>query len=77
MPDTTLDVRDVPPAERHPAIHDAFAELESGDTLTLINDHEPTPLFYEMRAEVEAFDPEGYTVDRRGPEEYVAEFPKQ
>ena len=77
MTETTLDVRDVPPAERHPKIHDAFADLESGESLTLINDHEPKPLFYEMRAEVETFDADGYTVDHRGPEEYVATFPKK
>ncbi|AUV82478.1 hypothetical protein C2R22_13190 [Salinigranum rubrum] len=76
MSDTRLDVRDIPPAERHPKIHSAFAELESGDSLTLINDHEPKPLFYEMKAEVEAFDADGYTVEHRGPAEYIAIFPK-
>lgn len=77
MTDTTLDVREIPPAERHPRIHDAFADLESGESLTLINDHEPKPLFYEMQAEVDGFDAEGYAVDRRGPDEYVATFPKK
>jgi uncharacterized protein (DUF2249 family) len=77
MEDTTLDVREMPPAERHPKIHETFAELESGETLTLINDHEPKPLFYEMRAEVDAFDADGYTVDRRGADEFVATFPKK
>jgi uncharacterized protein (DUF2249 family) len=77
MTGTTLDVREIPPAERHPRIHEAFADLESGDALTLINDHEPKPLFYEMEAEVEAFDADGYTVERRGPDEFVATFPKR
>ncbi|HKJ59505.1 MAG TPA: DUF2249 domain-containing protein [Halobacteriales archaeon] len=77
MPDTTLDVRDVPPAVRHPKIHDAFAALESGETLTLVNDHEPKPLFYEFQAEVPAFDEDGYTVERRGVQEFVAELPKK
>jgi len=77
MTETTLDVREIPPAERHSRIHDAFADLESGDVLRLINDHEPRPLCYEMRAEVEAFDADGYAVERRGPEEYVARFPKE
>ena len=77
MTDTTLDVRDIPPAERHPRIHDAFADLESSDALTLINDHEPKPLFYEMQAEIDEFDADGYAVDQRGPEEYVATFPKK
>ena len=77
MTETTLDVRDVPPAERHPKIHDAFADLDGGETLTLINDHDPKPLFYEMREEVETFDADGYAVERHDPEEYVATFPKK
>lgn len=77
MPGETLDVRDLPPAERHSRIHDAFADLESGTELTLINDHEPKPLFYEMKAERPAFDADGYDVERRGEEEFVATFPKR
>jgi uncharacterized protein (DUF2249 family) len=77
MPETTLDVRDLPPSDRHPKIHDAFAELASGETLQLVNDHDPKPLFYEMQAEIEAFDAEGYEVERRGPDEFVATFPKR
>jgi uncharacterized protein (DUF2249 family) len=77
MADTTLDVREIPPSDRHPKIHDAFDALESGETLTIINDHEPKPLFYEMQAEVEAFDEEAYDVERRGVDEFVAEFPKK
>ena len=77
MTDRTLDLRDVPPPERHPKIHDAFADLESGETLTLVNDHEPKPLFYEMKAEVESFDAEGYAVERRDANEFVATLPKE
>jgi uncharacterized protein (DUF2249 family) len=73
---TTLDLRDVPPPERHPKIHDAFASLESGESLELVNDHDPKPLFYEMQAEVESFDADGYEVERRGPTEFVATLPK-
>lgn len=73
----TLDVRDVPPPERHPKIHEAFEELDSGDALTLINDHEPKPLFYEFQAEVEAFDADGYAVEREGINKFVATLPKK
>ncbi|MFB6142228.1 MAG: DUF2249 domain-containing protein [Halorientalis sp.] len=72
-----LDVRDLPPKERHPTIMDAFEELEAGECLRLINDHDPKPLYYEMAAEVEAFDAENYEVRREGVEKYVAEFPKE
>ena len=77
MAATTLDLRNVPPAERHPRIHEAFDELDSGEALELVNDHEPKPLFYEMQAEVDAFDADGYEVEQRGPTEYVARLPKR
>ena len=77
MAETTLDVREIPPAKRHSKIHETFTALESGDTLVLINDHEPKPLFYELQAEVDAFDADGYTVDQRSENKFVATFPKQ
>lgn len=72
-----LDVRDVPPAERHPLIHERFEELDSGEALTLVNDHDPKPLFYEFQAEVDAFDAENYAVEKRGDGEFVATLPKR
>ncbi|WP_435064644.1 DUF2249 domain-containing protein [Halobaculum sp. EA56] len=77
MPAETIDVRDLPPAQRHPEIHDAFDALDPGETLELINDHDPQPLFYEFDAEVEAFDADGYEVEQRGPGEFVARLPKE
>lgn len=77
MRDTTLDVRGIPPAERHPRIHDVFADFERRESLTLINDHEPRPLFFQMRPEVDEFDADRYTLDHRDPEEYVATFPEK
>ncbi|ELZ02106.1 DUF2249 domain-containing protein [Natrialba aegyptia] len=74
---TTLDVRELPPADRHPKIHAVFDELDPGESLTLVNDHEPKPLFYEFKAEVDAFDADGYTVERVDAEQFVAEFPKR
>lgn len=76
MSQTKLDLRDVPPPQRHPQILDAFDELDSGESLTLVNDHEPRPLFYQMRAEIDTFDAESYTVEQRGPDEFVAQLPK-
>ncbi|WP_436911607.1 DUF2249 domain-containing protein [Halosimplex marinum] len=77
MPATTLDIRDVPPPERHPMIHEAFQDLDSGETLRIVNDHEPKPLFYEFQAEVEEFDAENYSVERRDTDEFVADLPKE
>ncbi|SDG05080.1 DUF2249 domain-containing protein [Halorientalis regularis] len=72
-----IDVREIPPKERHPKIMDTFAEMASGETLRLINDHDPKPLYYEMEAEVDAFDADNYEVRREDTEKFVAEFPKQ
>lgn len=72
----SLDLRDIPPAERHPKIFEAFDALESSEALTLINDHDPKPLFFQMQAEIDEFDADGYTVDRIGPNEFVATLPK-
>jgi uncharacterized protein (DUF2249 family) len=77
MAEQQLDLREIPPPKRHPKIFDAFDDLESGEALTLVNDHEPTPLYHQMSAEIESFDAEGYTVDRIGPNEFVATLPKQ
>ncbi|MFB6142659.1 MAG: DUF2249 domain-containing protein [Halorientalis sp.] len=77
MTDKRLDLREIPPPQRHPKIFEAFEELESGESLTLVNDHEPTPLYHQMAAEVEAFDAEGYTVDRVGLNEFVATLPRK
>ena len=74
---TTIDAREIPPVQRHDKIHEAFHDLESGETLTIVNDHEPKPLFYEMQAEIESFDAENYEVEQRGPEEFVAKLPKE
>lgn len=46
-----LDVRDMPPRERHPKIFQAWEALPVGGVLRLVNDHDPKPLFYEFRAE--------------------------
>lgn len=76
MAATTLDLREIPPPERHPRVFAAFEDLAPGEVLELVNDHDPKPLFYEMQAEVDAFDADGYSLERRGPEEFVAAFPK-
>lgn len=76
MAAVTLDLRDLPPAQRHPKVMDEFDDLESGETLQLINDHDPRPLYYQLDAEVAAFDAEGYAVEQRGPNEFRVAIPK-
>ncbi|MGE5469053.1 MAG: DUF2249 domain-containing protein [Ignavibacteria bacterium] len=50
----TVDVRDMVPRERHPLIFDTFDRLGAGEALLLINDHDPKPLYYQMKAESKA-----------------------
>ena len=47
----TLDVRPIQPREKHPAIFSTFDSLASGETLLLVNDHDPRPLYYQLNAE--------------------------
>ena len=47
-----LDLREIPPPQRHPLIFQKFDALAIGDSLRLINDHDPVPLnrqIYSMR----------------------------
>jgi uncharacterized protein (DUF2249 family) len=46
-----LDVREISPRERHPMIFSSVDALKSGETLRLVNDHDPKPLFYQLLAE--------------------------
>lgn len=48
---TILDVRQIPPAQRHPLIFGAFEELQPGKQFQLVNDHDPKPLFYQFSVE--------------------------
>lgn len=46
-----LDVRDLPPAQRHESIFAAYQALAPGSGFVLINDHDPRPLRYQFEAE--------------------------
>ncbi len=46
-----LDVRIIPPREKHPTIHQKLDELSAGSALTIINDHDPRPLRFELEAD--------------------------
>lgn len=47
----TIDVRHIAPRERHPLIFGTFDRLLAGESLLLVNDHDPKPLFYQFQAE--------------------------
>ena len=74
---TRLDVRDLEPAQRHPVILDTFADLAPGESLILVNDHDPRPLYYQFVAEVDEFDAGAYDFERVAQDEFIAALPKQ
>ena len=49
----TIDVRTIVPRERHPLIFGTFARLAAGDSFLLVNDHDPKPLYYQFKAEMD------------------------
>src|SRR5687768_8510943 len=46
-----LFVPDLAPALKHPTILKKFDDLKNGESFLLVNDHDPIPLYYEMKAE--------------------------
>ncbi|MDT3684346.1 MAG: DUF2249 domain-containing protein [Pseudorhodoplanes sp.] len=48
---TVLDVRQLPPPQRHALIFDTYGKLNGGEGFVLVNDHDPKPLYYQFQAE--------------------------
>lgn len=67
-----VDVRELVPREKHPAIFRAWDALPVGGVLKLVNDHNPKPLFYEFCAEREGEFQWHYLEE--GPERWVVEI---
>lgn len=53
MDTETLDIRQIPPPQRHPLIFETFERLEPGQSFVLVNDHDPKPLHYQFKVERE------------------------
>lgn len=47
----TLDVRVIPPREKHPTIFQTFDALQPGESFVLVNDHDPKPLRFQFEFE--------------------------
>ncbi len=69
---TELDVRVIPPREKHPTIHARLSELGAGDTLAIVNDHDPRPLRFELEADYPGVF--GWEYLERGPETWRVEI---
>ena len=50
---TTIDVRTIPPPQRHPLIFQTYEALAAGEAFLLVNDHDPKPLYYQFKFERE------------------------
>jgi uncharacterized protein (DUF2249 family) len=72
-----IDVRGLPPHERHRKVLELFNALKPGEALSVVNDHEPVHLVALMRHERSDFDSEAYRAYQRGPGEWVGVFKKR
>ena len=72
---TTLDLRAIPPRERHSLVFSAVRRLAAGQALELTNDHDPAPLHHQLQAEF----PGRFSWDylERGPEVWRVQIGKQ
>jgi uncharacterized protein (DUF2249 family) len=71
-----LDVRRLDGPAKHATIHERFAALGPGQALTIVNDHDPKPLYYEMCAErADRFDASSYRSYRADERVWVAVLP--
>lgn len=61
-----LDVRVIQPRDKHPTIFRTFDSLSSGQSMVIVNDHDPRPLRYQLSAErPNTFE---WTYEAEGPE---------
>lgn len=72
MTAAVLDLRPLPPRERHPLIFERLTALAPGDRLRLVNDHDPKPLRYQLDAERP--DQFRWQVVESGPERWEVEL---
>ena len=59
----------MPPFERHSKIFSIWNSLKEGETLRIINDHDPKPLYYQFEAEHKGqFE---WNYEKQGPEDWI------
>ncbi|MCL4378451.1 MAG: DUF2249 domain-containing protein [Actinobacteria bacterium] len=71
----TLDLRVLPPFERHEKIFEFWENLKAGETLRIINDHDPKPLHYQFEAEQK--DRYEWEYEQSGPKDWIVNIKKQ
>ena len=71
----TLDLRTMPPFERHEKIFELWESLKLGETLRIINDHDPKPLHYQFEAELK--DQYEWAYLQKGPKDWIVDIKKK
>ena len=71
----TLDLRPMPPFQRHEKIFQVWDSLKAGDALKIINDHDPKPLWYQF--EVEYKDKYEWNYEQKGPKDWIVQISKK
>ena len=51
LPEVLIDVRPMPPRDRHATIFKTWEALPDGGAILLVNDHDPLPLYYQFAVE--------------------------
>jgi DUF438 domain-containing protein len=70
-----LDLRQIMPFERHELIFEKWEALPAGDTLRIINDHDPKPLHYQFEAEYK--DHYEWEYEEKGPRDWKVAIKKK
>lgn len=68
----TLDLRPMPPFERHDKIFEIWETLKPGQILRIINDHDPKPLHYQFEAEFK--DKYEWEYEQEGPKDWMVKI---
>ncbi|KJF16646.1 DUF2249 domain-containing protein [Acidithrix ferrooxidans] len=67
-----VDLRPLAPIDRHAEVISRFEALADGDEFVLVNDHDPKPLYYQLKAEYDkVFD---WDYLKGGPEEWIVKI---
>jgi len=69
-----VDVRHIPPAQRHSLIFQTFEALQPGEAFILVNDHDPKPLRYQFEAEDKG--QYEWEYDQQGPKDWMVRIKK-
>ncbi len=69
-----LDLRQIMPFERHELIFQKWGALLPGETLRIINDHDPKPLHYQFEAEYKG--KYEWEYEQQDPKDWLAKIKK-